>query len=54
MGDNLDSDIAGGKRAGLMTILVLTGTSGRHDLAGAELKPDLVLPSIADLIEGGR
>ena len=50
VGDNLDSDIAGGKRAGLTTILVLTGTSGRDELAVAELQPDLVLPSIADLI----
>ena len=49
VGDNLDSDIAGGTRAGLTTILVLTGTSRREDVARAELKPDLVLPDLAAL-----
>lgn len=50
VGDNLDADIAGGHRAGLTTILVLTGTSGRDDLAGAEVTPDLVLPDLAALV----
>jgi HAD superfamily hydrolase (TIGR01450 family) len=49
VGDNLASDIAGGKRAGLTTILVLTGTSGREDVAAADVKPDVVLPSLAAL-----
>jgi glycerol-1-phosphatase len=49
VGDNLDSDIAGGERAGLTTILVLTGTSGRDDLAAAGVRPDLVLPDLAAL-----
>jgi 6-phosphogluconolactonase len=51
VGDNLAADIAGGKRAGLTTILVLTGTSGRDDVAGAEVTPDIVLPDLAALIE---
>lgn len=51
VGDNLASDIAGGKRAGLATILVLTGTSGRDDVATAEVIPDLVLPDLAALID---
>lgn len=50
VGDNLDSDIAGGTRAGLTTILVLTGTSRREDVARAEFKPDLVLPDLAALV----
>jgi glycerol 3-phosphatase-2 len=50
VGDNLESDIAGGKRAGLTTILVLTGTAAREDLATAEVEPDLVLPDLAALI----
>jgi len=50
VGDNLASDIAGGKRAGLATILVLTGTSARDDIAGAEATPDLVLPDLAALV----
>jgi len=47
VGDNLAADIAGGNRAGLTTILVLTGTSGRDDIAGAEVTPDIVLPDLA-------
>jgi HAD superfamily hydrolase (TIGR01450 family) len=50
VGDNLDADIAGGNRAGLTTILVLTGTSGRDDVAGASTVPDVVLPDLAALI----
>ncbi len=47
VGDNLAADIAGGNRAGLTTILVLTGTGGRDDIAGAEGTPDIVLPDLA-------
>lgn len=49
VGDNLAADIAGGKRAGLTTILVLSGTSTRDDIAGAEAAPDFVLPDLAAL-----
>ena len=52
VGDNLASDIAGGKRAGLTTILVLTGTNQRGDVAGAEVPPDIVLPDLAALVGG--
>jgi 4-nitrophenyl phosphatase len=51
VGDNLAADIVGGKRAGLMTILVLTGTSSRDDLATAEVTPDLVLPDLGALVD---
>jgi HAD superfamily hydrolase (TIGR01450 family) len=51
VGDHLESDIAGGKRAGLATILVLTGTAARDDIAGAEASPDLVLPDLAALAD---
>jgi phosphoglycolate/pyridoxal phosphate phosphatase family enzyme len=50
VGDNLASDIAGGQRAGLTTILVLTGTNRREDLAGAAAAPDVVLPDLAALV----
>jgi HAD superfamily hydrolase (TIGR01450 family) len=49
VGDNLASDIAGAKRAGLDAILVLTGASTRDEVAVADYAPDLVLDSIADL-----
>ena len=49
VGDHLEADIAGGSRAGLATILVLTGTTTRADLATATVQPDLVLPDLAAL-----
>jgi glycerol 3-phosphatase-2 len=51
VGDNLASDIVGGARAGLTTILVLTGTSRREELHGGEVTPDLVLPDLAALVD---
>ena len=51
IGDDLIADIAGAKRAGLGAILVLTGTTGRHDLERAGIRPDLVLESLAALPE---
>jgi HAD superfamily hydrolase (TIGR01450 family) len=49
VGDNVASDIAGAKRAGLDAILVLTGTSPEVDLQRAQYAPDLVLASLAEL-----
>jgi 3-hydroxyisobutyrate dehydrogenase/2-hydroxy-3-oxopropionate reductase len=49
IGDNLATDIAGAKRAGLDAILVLSGATAPHDLMRAEVRPDLVLPSLAAL-----
>ena len=50
VGDNLAADIVGGKRADLTTILVLTGTSGREDIARSDVSPDIVLDDLAALI----
>lgn len=50
LGDRLETDIAGGARAGLRTILVLTGaTSGDH-LANAQVKPDMVFDSLEQVL----
>lgn len=49
VGDRLDTDILGAKRAGLHTILVLSGHSTRAMLKEARLQPDRVVPSVADL-----
>lgn len=49
VGDHLIADIAGARRAGLGSILVLTGVTSRADLDRAEVKPDLVLQSVAAL-----
>jgi HAD superfamily hydrolase (TIGR01450 family) len=47
VGDNLASDIVGGHRAGLTTILVLTGNATEADVEGAAVRPDVVLPDLA-------
>jgi glycerol-1-phosphatase len=49
VGDNLKADIAGGKSAGLTTILVLTGTTSREDLEAAEVQPDFLLDDLSGL-----
>jgi HAD superfamily hydrolase (TIGR01458 family) len=49
VGDFLDGDIIGGKNAGLMGILVKTGSYNEEALEKSETKPDLILDSIKDL-----
>jgi arabinose operon protein AraL len=50
VGDRLETDIAMGKGQGLGTILVLTGVTRPGDRRIAEMAPDLVLPSIRDVV----
>jgi HAD superfamily hydrolase (TIGR01450 family) len=52
IGDNLESDIIGGKSLGMRTILTLTGVAGRGDLArlAPEWQPDLVIENLAELL----
>lgn len=50
IGDQLPTDIVGGKRAGLMTILVLSGATTREMLAESPVQPDLVFADIRDLM----
>lgn len=52
VGDRLETDIVMGKRLGLGTVLVLSGSTGADDPRIAELAPDLVLRSLAELVEG--
>jgi len=49
VGDRLDTDVAMGERAGMETALVLTGAATRADLADADVRPDHVLASLADV-----
>jgi len=49
VGDRLSSDIEGGRRAGLATILVRSGTDS-EDEAGAEIRPDHVVDDLAALL----
>lgn len=51
VGDHLEADIAGGKRAGLATILVLSGTTSAQELEAADVEPDVVLDDLAGLLQ---
>ena len=51
VGDRLYTDIATGVRAGLTSILVLSGETKEKDLEASDIKPDLVIPSVAELIQ---
>ncbi|MDP9396617.1 MAG: HAD hydrolase-like protein [Actinomycetota bacterium] len=50
VGDRLDTDVAGACAAGMTAVLVLTGSTRPGDLAGSAIAPDLVLPSLAELV----
>jgi HAD superfamily hydrolase (TIGR01450 family) len=51
VGDRVSSDIEGGRRAGLETILVLSGATGREEAGRAEPRPDHVVERLADLAQ---
>lgn len=51
LGDRLETDILGGKRLGMTTILVMTGVSTAEDLARSQVQPDYVFQDIPALLE---
>ncbi len=51
-GDRADTDILGGKRAGLFTICVLSGSSDREEAEA--FGSDMIVDDIAHLLEIGR
>jgi 4-nitrophenyl phosphatase len=50
IGDRLDTDIAGAKRAGMRTALVLTGVSNQADVEDAADAPDAVFAGLPELL----
>jgi len=55
VGDRLDTDVRAGKRAGLTTILVLSGVSTESDVRrvrGTGMAPDFIIPNIKHLVVG--
>ena len=50
VGDRIETDIVMGHRRGLATVLVLSGVTPPDDPRIAELAPDLVLPSLRELL----
>ncbi|TML33607.1 MAG: TIGR01457 family HAD-type hydrolase, partial [Actinobacteria bacterium] len=51
IGDRMDTDVLCGLEAGLETILVLSGISGRGDIDRYPYRPSRVIDSVADLID---
>ncbi len=55
VGDTIDVDIVAGNRAGMTTILVLSGNTSREDLnsqaAQGDGRPDIVVTSVRDLLD---
>jgi 4-nitrophenyl phosphatase len=49
LGDRLETDILAGQRAGLHTLLVLSGVTERAMLADSQIQPDLVFEGVAHL-----
>lgn len=50
IGDRLDTDVLAGHRAGMLTVLVLTGVSTREDLVQAAVRPDIVVSDLPTLV----
>jgi arabinose operon protein AraL len=50
VGDRIETDIVMGKQLGLATVLVLTGITRADDPRIAGIGPDLVLPSLSELM----
>jgi ribonucleotide monophosphatase NagD (HAD superfamily) len=57
IGDRLDTDILAARRAGILSVLVLTGVSTRAELTESPILPDIVvndLPSLLAALTGDR
>jgi NagD protein len=53
IGDRMDTDVVAGIEAGLHTILVRTGIADQREVERYPFRPDEILDSVADLLEGG-
>lgn len=51
LGDRLDTDILGGQRAGLTTLLVLSGVTTREQLASDPIRADYVFADIGEVLD---
>ena len=49
VGDRLDSDILGGQRAGMHTVLLMTGITTKDDLTNSEIQPTWVFKDLPEL-----
>jgi NagD protein len=51
VGDRMDTDVIAGLEAGMHTVLVLTGSTGRAEAERFPYRPSRIVDSIADLLE---
>ncbi|HXZ90039.1 MAG TPA: HAD-IA family hydrolase, partial [Candidatus Dormibacteraeota bacterium] len=51
VGDQIETDVLGAQRAGVHTILVLTGVETRETVAHSKVKPDAVIENVDALAE---
>ena len=51
IGDRLDTDIAGGQRAGVPTILVLSGVTDRSLAAASPIQADVIFEDVGELAD---
>ena len=51
IGDRLDTDVVGGRRAGLRTILVLSGVTSRAEAEATTPPPDATLADLASVTD---
>lgn len=49
VGDRLDTDLRMGDRAGMTTVLVLSGVAERADIPDSDIDPDFVIESLGDI-----
>jgi len=51
VGDRLDTDVEFARRFGMKAVLVLSGVSTLEDVERSDCRPDLVVPSVRELLE---
>ena len=51
VGDRMDTDVVAGIEAGLLTYLVLTGSTRREEVERFPYRPNHIVDSVADLVE---
>lgn len=49
IGDRLETDILGANRAGITSLLLLTGVTTQDNLTDSDIQPDFVLPGLPEL-----
>ena len=51
IGDTMETDILGATQMGYFSVLVLSGGTRKDELSNFSYRPDLVVSSVADLLE---